>query len=272
MYIREIHIENIHNFRAGSRSVRLDLARPDGSLAGWTVFAGRSSEDKSTLLRAIALSIVGPSAGYALQDSFAEWLHPGAVRGLTRVRLVPGEGDELIDATHRPRGMFWSGMEWQPLTEIAEAFASPVDAATASVGPWAERTAGWFLAGYGPFRRLGGRALPVRHLLEGPRRIARLVSLFHDDASPPDALSWLRTAYLRRIGGEPGNKEFELAMLKLLDQGLLPKGMNVDKVHSDGLWVRRNGLRLPLRDLGRSAGGGAALALARARGARRRAG
>ena len=45
MYIREIHIENIRNFRAGTRSVRLDLTRPDGSLAGWTVFAGRSAED-----------------------------------------------------------------------------------------------------------------------------------------------------------------------------------------------------------------------------------
>src|SRR3954470_22942740 len=117
MYIREIHIENIHNFRAGSRSVRLDLTRPDGSLAGWTVFAGRSSEDKSTLLRAIALSIVGPVAGYALQDSFAGGLHQGAVRGLTRTRLVPGDGDELAAAAHRPRAMFWSGMEWLPLTE-----------------------------------------------------------------------------------------------------------------------------------------------------------
>ena len=49
MYIREIHIENIHNFRAGTRSVRLDLTRPDGSLAGWTVFAGRSSEKTASV-------------------------------------------------------------------------------------------------------------------------------------------------------------------------------------------------------------------------------
>src|SRR5512140_2675699 len=110
MYIREIHIENIRNFRSGSRSVRLDLTRPDGSLAGWTVFAGRSAEDKSTLLQSIALSIVGPAAGYALKDSFTEWLHPGAVRGVTRTRLVPGEGDEFATGAPRPRSMFWSGM------------------------------------------------------------------------------------------------------------------------------------------------------------------
>src|SRR5829696_3909318 len=108
MYIREIHIENIRGFRSGNRSVRLDLTRPDGSFAGWTVFAGRNGEDKTTLLRSIALSIVGPRAGYALQDSFADWLHQGAARGLTRAQLVPSEGDTFNKSAPPQRGTFWS--------------------------------------------------------------------------------------------------------------------------------------------------------------------
>lgn len=268
MYIREIHIENIRGFRAGNRSVRLDLTRPDGSLAGWTVFAGRNGEDKGAVLRSIALSVVGPQSSYALQDNFTEWLHPGTTRGLTRANIVPAEGDALIDATVAPRAGFWSGMEWKPLPEATEIVATAVDAEPAARGPWDERTGGWFLAGYGPFRRLGGRALHAPHLLEDRPRLARLISLFHEDTSPTEALSWLRSMYLRRIGGDPDlkeAKEFEQNMLLLLDQGLLPRGMKVDKVHSDGLWVRRNGLRLPLRDLGRSASVVAALALDLAR-------
>jgi hypothetical protein len=268
MYIREIHIENIRGFRSGNRSVRLDLTRPDGSLAGWTVFAGRNGEDKTTLLRAIALSIVGPKGSYALQDSFADWLHAGTTRGLTRAQLVPSEGDTVKAGAPPRRTVFWSGLEWQPLSESTEAFATPVDGEVASVGPWDETSSGWFVAGYGPFRRLGGRALHARHLIEGPSRLARLVSLFHDDSSPSESLSWLRNVYLRRLGGDPDLKEakdFEHGILQLLDQGLLPRGMTVDKVHSDGLWVRRNGLRLPLRDLGRSASIVAALTLDLAR-------
>jgi hypothetical protein len=268
MYIREIHIENIRGFRSGNRSVCLDLTRPDGSFAGWTVIVGRSGDDKSTLLQSTALSIAGPYASYALQDSFADWLTPGTTRGVTRTRLVPAEGDEFVDADKRTRDSFWSGMEWMPLAEISDAFASPMDPDLPSAGPWDDRAGGWFLAGYGPFRRLGGRAVPAQHLFEGPRRVARLVSLFHEETSPVEVLGWLKSLYLRRIGGDPAAKEakeFEQSMLQLLDQGLLPRGMAIEKVHSDGLWVRRNGLRLPLRDLGRSASIVAALVLDLAR-------
>jgi hypothetical protein len=267
MYIREIHIDNIRAFRAGSRPVRLDLTRPDGKLAGWTVIVSRSVEDKTTLLRALAQAIVGPRASHALQDNLSDWITLGEARGVTRARIVPGPADTYLGAARAPDGAgeaFWSGMEWRPLGESRESFASPLEPETPNAGPWNPDTSGWVLAGYGPFRRLGGRALAAQHLLEGPPRIARLVSLFHEDATPPEVLGWLRNFYLRRIGGEAGAKEakeFEQAMLQLLDQGLLPKGLIVDKLHSDGLWVRRNGLRLPLRDLGRSASVVAALAL-----------
>lgn len=267
MYIREIHIENIRGFRAGSRPVRLDLTRPDGKLAGWTVIVSRSVEDKTALLRAIAQAIIGPRASHALQDNLSDWIAPGESRGLTLVRLVPGSADTYAGTaftSKSAREPFWSGMVWRHLGESRESFASPHEGEAASAGPWNPDTSGWVLAGYGPFRRLGGRALAAQHLLEGPARIARLVSLFHEDATPPEVLGWLRNFYLRRIGGDPSAKEakeFEQAMLQLLDQGLLPKGLVVDKLHSDGLWVRRNGLRLPLRDLGRSASIVAALAL-----------
>src|SRR5829696_5733159 len=138
MYIREIHIENIRGFRSGNRSVRLDLTRPDGTLAGWTVFAGRNGEDKSTLLRSIALSIIGPRGSTALQDSFANWLHQGATRGLTRTHLVPSEGDSFNANAPPKRGAFWSGLEWQPLSDTTEAFASPAESELAASGPWDE--------------------------------------------------------------------------------------------------------------------------------------
>ena len=55
MHIRKIQLSNIRGFR----EVDLDLTRPDGSLAGWTVLAGRNGSGKSTLLKAIALAVAG---------------------------------------------------------------------------------------------------------------------------------------------------------------------------------------------------------------------
>lgn len=62
MYIQKITIENIRGFD----NVDLDLTRPDGSYAGWTVIAGRNGSGKTTLLRAVALSVAAVSTALTL--------------------------------------------------------------------------------------------------------------------------------------------------------------------------------------------------------------
>ena len=59
MYVKKVRIENIKGFGEGELAVDLDLKRPGGKYAGWTVLAGRNGSGKSTLLRAIALALVG---------------------------------------------------------------------------------------------------------------------------------------------------------------------------------------------------------------------
>jgi hypothetical protein len=48
MYVRRIRIENVRCFRSGALAVDLDLRRPDGTFAGWTVVAGRNGAGKTT--------------------------------------------------------------------------------------------------------------------------------------------------------------------------------------------------------------------------------
>ncbi|WP_224240151.1 HNH endonuclease family protein [Hyalangium gracile] len=42
MYLSRIQIENIRGFRSGDLGIELDMRRPDGRYAGWTVIAGRN--------------------------------------------------------------------------------------------------------------------------------------------------------------------------------------------------------------------------------------
>ena len=69
MYLKNVRVRNVRGFR-GAREVDLDLTRPDGSYAGWTVLAGRNGSGKSTLLRAVALAVSGPSAARGLVTGF----------------------------------------------------------------------------------------------------------------------------------------------------------------------------------------------------------
>jgi DNA repair exonuclease SbcCD ATPase subunit len=59
MHVSRLRISGVRGFH-GDRSVDLDLTRPNGSLAGWTVLAGRNGSGKSTILQAFALALAGP--------------------------------------------------------------------------------------------------------------------------------------------------------------------------------------------------------------------
>jgi hypothetical protein len=79
--------------------------------------------------------------------------------------------------------------------------------------------------------------------------VARLVSLFREDASLVECVQWLKSIYLRRLEKREGAKELETAVLTLLNDGLLPDDTKIERVDSEGLWVTQGGTTLPLREL-----------------------
>jgi energy-coupling factor transporter ATP-binding protein EcfA2 len=81
LHIRTVTLRDIKGFGSGPQGVELDLRRPDGTYAGWTVLAGPNGSGKTTLLQAIALAVVGPDAARVMQDSYAGWVHSSERRG-----------------------------------------------------------------------------------------------------------------------------------------------------------------------------------------------
>ena len=73
MHIGKVILKNIRGFA----DLQFNLARPDGSHAGWTVFTGDNGSGKSTLLKAIAVALTGKDTARALQPSFHRWIRDG---------------------------------------------------------------------------------------------------------------------------------------------------------------------------------------------------
>ena len=103
MYISRVRIENIRCFGSGEQAVDLDLRRPDGSYAGWTVIAGRNGAGKTTFLRALALITVGLPGTWAFQESSMEWVRHGAAEGIARLVLLPDSRTSQTRSTQRGR-------------------------------------------------------------------------------------------------------------------------------------------------------------------------
>ena len=76
MYISRVRLENIRGF-SGPRNVDLTLTRPDGTHAGWTVIAGRNGSGKTSLLRAMAISVSTSFAAPTLMPDLRDWITAG---------------------------------------------------------------------------------------------------------------------------------------------------------------------------------------------------
>lgn len=246
MYIRKLKVENLRGIGEGARGIELDFRRPDGSYRGWTVLAGRNGSGKTTLLQAIAVALAGPRAISSPLSDFSAWRRQGNSEG--RVELTLG-----YDATHdrfqgsgnRPKNPFTIGLRW--LTGSDQFYRiKPVNEGAAKRGPWNDRS-GWFVAGYGPFRRLSGHSSDAASLMSSGSAAPELVSLFREDASLAEGVQALRTIYLRRMEQKEGAQDLEAGVIALLNDGLLPDGTQVAEIDSEALWVRTGaGMRLPL--------------------------
>lgn len=257
MYISRIELENIRGFRSGELRVDLDLRRPNGRYAGWTVLAGRNGSGKSTFLKAIALAVVGPNAMRGLQRSFVGWIREGQAGAIASTELVIDEVDRFSGADDVPRECIWTGLSWLQMDHGYE----PVLAALSDdrhiqlrspiqeSGPWATNPVGWFMVGYGPYRRLSGSGSDAQGPIHGPPSVARLSNLFREGASLIESVQWLKELHLRRLERREGAEELLNGVFKLLNDGLLPDSTKVDKVDSEGLWVTQAGVSLPLHDM-----------------------
>ncbi|MEV0394530.1 AAA family ATPase [Polymorphospora rubra] len=257
-----MRLTNVRGFH-GERAVDLDLKRPDSTHAGWTVVAGRNGSGKTSLLRGIALAISGPAVARTLVPGFENWISVGRQSAEAAVRLVY---DRTLDRTggtaeRPPVESFWAGLEWVAPTSVDHpprrgaqpALREYEAAADAELvprqGPWQDNPTGWFCAAYGPFRRLVGGSGDAQRLMLTPGPVARLATLFNEDASLAEGVSWLIEEHLRSLEGRPGAEETKNVALDILRDGLLPDGYGVGRVDSDGLWVTKDGNRFPLREM-----------------------
>ncbi|HEY1498171.1 MAG TPA: AAA family ATPase [Acidobacteriaceae bacterium] len=258
MYVKSIELEAVRGFR----KLKFDFERPGGKFAGWTVFVGGNASGKSTLLKSIALAIVGPESSRDLLGSPASWkgwLHKDAPRADVRAMLTwDPTYDRFRKGGANPGKTFEVGVRFLPdssdsttLRATEKRTPRGTRILTADRGPWQSSPIGWFSAGYGPMRRLtGSSSESVRFSLD-QSCVGRFVTLFREDAALSESETWLKTNYSRWLENKrPELKELVDRTSALLSDDLLPQGMKISKTTVDHVFVRdKRNLELPMRDI-----------------------
>lgn len=261
MYIKRVVVENLKGFaKLDFEFKRIDADRYEG----WTVITGDNASGKTALLKAIALALVGPDIARTLQPSFKGWIRNGHKKATIALEIIPDSQDSSAKGGRRVEKSFWSELEFH-IDGGPEVTLTPGNKRRGKKkgplnGLWAENTAGWFSAGYGPFRRLYGASSDAQRLMSGPSRVARFATLFKEDATLSECEIWLKDLSHKKLEERPKESEILADVLLLLNNDFLRNGIRVNKVDSDGLWLTdARGNILPLQDM--SEGYRAALAM-----------
>jgi len=252
MYVKSLKLDKVKGFD----TLDFNFQRPDGSFAGWTVLVGGNASGKTTILKCIALAVMGPDAGRQLLGVPTGWIQEGASRASATVTVVrdPNEDTFILG---RPTEQFAAEVRWQSeKQDVVPVFrAAPLPknkrSGPSQRGPWNPQTLGWFCVGYGPMRRLtGSSSESMRYSVGGIESC--FVTLFREDAALSESEVWLKTNYSRSLEN-PQNGELKTLIASvsdLLGDGLLPLGMKVSKLSVDHVYVRDSSdVELPMRDI-----------------------
>lgn len=259
MYLRRVVLENVRGFD----QLDFRFERTRSSFAGWTVITGDNGSGKTALLKAIALALVGPDAARVLQPSLNGWIREGRREATIAVEIAPDDPDRFSQG-RRYEQPFWAEMHLSmgegpqvvvgPGTKYRRRGKGPTH------GPWSDNPVGWFCAGYGPFRRLYGASPEAQRIMSGPGRVARFATMFKEDATLIECEEWLKDLRHKEHEGRPREKSILNQVQQLLRDDFLRNDMTVERVDSEGLWLRdAQGVVLPLADM--SEGYRAALAM-----------
>ena len=262
MYIDKVTLKNIRGFE----NLEFNLCRGDGKYAGWTVFTGDNGAGKSTLLKAIAVALTGRDVARSLQPSFYRWIREAAGDQEAKIELMILPEKHVDEFSEKGNTAYKKFPATLVLKQSGKEASVELPAANGSKttlvqrGLWAPAAGGWFSCGYGPFRRVFGASQEATRLMVSPTT-ERFVTMFQEAASLYEVDQWLRNLSHKKLEGRSPESGQQLdLLLELLRDELMPNLITVDRVDSDGLWLRdRNGLQLAWSEM--SDGYRAALAL-----------
>jgi len=248
MYIKQIKLRNIRGFS----EVNFNLSRERDNYAGWTVFTGDNGSGKSTLLKAIAVGLVGKDVSRSLQPSFHRWIRDGAAQEESSIELeiVRCDEDELTETGRAPAPVFAAKIELKnggKETTLQAATPHSVNRKSYQTPDrtiWSSEARGWFSCGYGPFRRVFGASPEATRQMVAPTT-ERFVTMFQEAASLAEVDQWMRLLKHKELENKDAEREQLALVMELLRDELMPNHITVDRVDSDGLWLKdRNGVQL----------------------------
>lgn len=222
MYIKKAQIKNIRSIV----DFEIDFDNP----AGWHVLIGDNGAGKSTIIRSIALVLVGHEQAQGLLPNWNDWLRPDERFGLiklegetqeTRRNLADIDSNRFVKNGHITRHD--NGL-------IVFAVEDPHNGTTFE---------NWFSAAYGPYRRFEGGDSKWQEVFKNPSysKLTAHLSVFDESVALTDVITWLKDLDYKSLEKSSESLEALDNLKKLINsEDFLPHGSKLERVSSDGVF------------------------------------
>lgn len=245
MYIQSIDIKNI-------RSIDHFKMEFDNEAAGWHVIIGDNGTGKSSVIRSIALGLLGEDHAKALSsfENFSNWLPPHATKGEIEIHV---SRDNIYD-----KPVYHMSKHGRAVSTISiekKNGGGKVEI-TGRIKPtnalWGKDSlGGWYTAAYGPFRRLRGGSDVFTHLYSSKPKLGACISAFRDDVALTQLTAWLKDLALDSQKRPKAKRDLEGIINFINNSDLLPNGASLlDDIDSDGIrLLDANGVEISLYEM-----------------------
>ena len=236
MHVQRLILRNVRSIR------EFDLRLRPRELPGWHVILGDNGAGKSTVVRALALALMGQSNAHATREDWSRWLTDGEKSGSIDIRLRAHDQDRWTGRGRQGEGAIYakakiranSGSD-QPNGGHASIEFDANSSTKRTV--WGDGM-GWFSASFGPFRRFSGADLEVDRLYVTHPRLAPHLSAFGENVALGESLRWLKNLQIRKLENNKEAARVQEAVLAFVNgAGLLPHGARISGVTSEQVQI-----------------------------------
>ncbi len=255
MYIRKINISNIRSLN----NLDIDFSPP---FRGWHVIIGDNGAGKSSLIRSVALSLIGPNEARSLRQDWSNWINTQADYASISIQVAPNyEYDFSVSkrkkAEHITNKLVFTNIETVPTISIREirSESTKMEEEIVDEDPenynWGLPVIGWFSSAFGPYRRFTGGNKDWEKLSYSNPKVAAHLSAFGEDIALWECIDWLQQLRFMSLESKgksndnSGNFIQENESSQLLSRfigfinysSLLPNNVRIANVTSQGVDV-----------------------------------
>jgi energy-coupling factor transporter ATP-binding protein EcfA2 len=240
MYIKSLEIKNIRAIK----SFKMSFEKP----AGWHVLIGDNGAGKSSLVRSIAIGLLGEDDTKALSfsEDFANWLSPKEDKGTILINAIRDNNFDM------PAYKSSDKVKSEIIIERVNGNGKVVikGKVTPQTALWGQYSSsnGWFIAAYGPFRRLRGNSETV---VSSRPRLGACITAFRDDVALTQLTEWLKNLALDSKKKPKAKKNLQGIIKFINSTKLLPGNARLtDDIDSDGIkLVDGNNVNVALQEM-----------------------